>query len=111
MTGAPAQAGNRTSKTAQCSQWWDGRPEWGVDASAAGNQHDYSFFWDGTAGAGPAQVIDVFHAWRELPGFCSLRFGVQLAEPVVERGKLSHVPGKTWWSQWCLASRVADVPL
>jgi hypothetical protein len=45
MTRGLAQAGNRTSKTALCSQWWDCKPEWNVDASGAGNQCDCQPFF------------------------------------------------------------------
>ena len=44
MTRGLAQAGNRTSKTALCSQWWDCKLEWSVDASAPGNQCDCQLF-------------------------------------------------------------------
>ena len=44
MTRGLAQAGNRTSKTALCSQWWDCKPEWSVDASGPGNQCDCQLF-------------------------------------------------------------------
>ena len=41
---ALAQAGNRTSKTALCRQWWDSRLEWRADASGTGNQHHKQLF-------------------------------------------------------------------
>ena len=41
MTWGLAQAGNRTSKTARRSQWWDSKPEWSADASGGENQHDW----------------------------------------------------------------------
>ena len=41
---ALAQAGNRTSKTALCRQWWDSRLEWRADASGTGNQHHRQLF-------------------------------------------------------------------
>ena len=44
MTRGLAQAGNRTSKTALCSQWWDCKPEWSVDASGPGNQCDCQLY-------------------------------------------------------------------
>ena len=40
MTWGSAQAGDRTSKTERCLQWWDSRPEWGADASGADNLRD-----------------------------------------------------------------------
>ena len=47
-----AQAGNRTSKTARCSQWWDSKPEWSADASGGENQHDWQLFWVFVSGFG-----------------------------------------------------------
>ena len=44
MMRALAQAGNRTSKTALCRQWWDSRLEWRADASGTGNQHHRQLF-------------------------------------------------------------------
>jgi len=41
MTWGSAQAGDRTSKTERCLQWWDSRPEWGADASGADNLRDW----------------------------------------------------------------------
>jgi hypothetical protein len=45
MTWGLAQAGNRTSKTARRSQWWDSKPEWSADASGGENQHDWQLFF------------------------------------------------------------------
>ena len=42
MTWGSAQAGDRTSKTERCLQWWDSRPEWSADASGADNLRDYA---------------------------------------------------------------------
>ena len=42
MTRGLAQAGNKTSKTALCSQWC--KPEWSADASGPGNQCDCQLF-------------------------------------------------------------------
>ena len=39
-----AQAGNRTSKTALCRQWWDSKLEWNADASGTGNQRHSGLF-------------------------------------------------------------------
>jgi len=40
MTWGSAQAGDRTSKTERCLQWWDSKPEWSADASGADNLRD-----------------------------------------------------------------------
>ena len=45
MTRGLAQAGDRTSKTARCSQWWDSKPEWSADASGGENQHDWQLYY------------------------------------------------------------------
>jgi len=44
MTWGSAQAGDRTSKTERCLQWWDSKPEWSADASGADNLRDWQLF-------------------------------------------------------------------
>ena len=43
MTRAPAQAGNRASRTEHYLQWWEHSPEWNAVTSASRKRHDSSF--------------------------------------------------------------------
>ena len=58
MIRAPAQAGNRASRTEHYLQWWEHSPEWNAVTSASRKRHDSSFatllvlrFWCGSVGA------------------------------------------------------------
>ena len=43
MIRAPAQAGNRASRTEHYLQWWEHSPEWNAVTSASRKRHDSSF--------------------------------------------------------------------
>ena len=45
MTRAPAQAGNRASRTEHYLQWWENCPEWNTETSAADKRHNSSLHY------------------------------------------------------------------
>jgi len=92
MTWGLAQAGNRTSKTARRSQWWDSKPEWSADASGGENQHDWQLFCSNRPNEKPPnETLQTFI--RSV--FRAKRFAVRIPNGKVQHPKHGSIVIKT----------------